>query len=433
MKSFIQAILYGLAKATLSKYKPIIVGITGSVGKTSAKEAVFAVLAKKYKVRANEKSFNTEIGLPLTILGAKHRYRNVFGWLYEITAALIRLVFRRDYPEILVMEYGVQSPGDMKYLTELAPPLIGVVTAIGEIPVHVEYFAGPLELAREKFGLIAALPQNGYAVLNYDDEVILEIKGKTKAHIMSFGFSEDAMVRVVNFEPHVAVENNQKILDGVSFKIDHSGSVVPVRLKNTFGKQQAYAASAAAAVGLALNMNLVDIARALEEYQAPAGRLKLIAGNKKTFLLDDTYNASPSSMHAALDVLRDFPEGRKIAVLGDMLELGKFTEEAHRAVGGKVAEIADIFIAVGERIKFAVDEIKAHKIGGRLDPAEVLWFARSEDAGGKLEELMKVGDIVLIKGSQGIRMERIVKEIMAEPQRADELLVRQSKEWLGKS
>lgn len=410
----------------------MIVGITGSVGKTSVKEAVFAVLSKKYKVRASEKSFNTEIGLPLTVLGARHRYRNIFGWICEIIIALVRL-FRTDYPEILVMEYGVQSPGDMKYLTELAPPFVGVITAIGEIPVHVEYFAGALELAHEKSGLIAALPPEGYAILNYDDEVVLEIKGKTKAHIFSFGFNGDSMVRVINFEPHIAVENGQKILDGVSFKIDHNGSVVPVRLKNAFGKQQAYAASAAAAVGLVFNMNLVDIASALAEYQAPAGRLKLIAGNKKTFVLDDTYNASPSSMHAALDVLRDFPEGRKIAVLGDMLELGRFTEAAHRTVGDKVAEIADIFIAVGERMKFAVDEIKTRKVGGRLDPVEVLWFARSEEAGGKLEELMRLGDIVLIKGSQGMRMERIVKEIMAEPQRAGELLVRQNNEWLRKS
>ncbi|MBI2637446.1 MAG: hypothetical protein HYW88_00970 [Candidatus Sungbacteria bacterium] len=131
----LQYILNILARWTLARHKPLIIGITGSVGKTSTKEALFAVLKKKYRVRSSEKSFNTEIGLPLTILGAGNHHRNVLGWSKEILRAVFRIIFFKKYPEILILEYGVQKPKDMEYLVRIAPPSIAVVTVIGEIPV----------------------------------------------------------------------------------------------------------------------------------------------------------------------------------------------------------------------------------------------------------------------------------------------------------
>ncbi len=413
----------------------MIVGITGSVGKTSTKEAVFAVLSAKYRVRRSEKNYNTEIGVPLTILGIPHHGRNVFKWFSALFRVAFRVLFLVDeYPEILVLEMGADRPGDIAYLVKLAPPFVGVVTAIGEIPVHVEFFAGPRELALEKSKLIAALPPEGYAVLNHDDAAILEIKGQTRAHVFSYGFEADAMMRIMNHESRIREQDGRVVGAGTDVTLAHGGKIIVAHLQNSFGKPQAYAAAAAAAVGLVLNMSMPEIAAALGRYESPPGRLKLLRGNKGALILDDTYNASTASTRAGLEVLREFPATRRIAVLGDMLELGKYTEAAHRAVGDAVAKAADLFIAVGERMKCALDEAAHGRMENRrqLPAAACLWFRESRAAGRKLDNLLRPGDVVLVKGSQSMRMERVVEEIMAEPQRAKELLVRQDLEWLGR-
>lgn len=433
MKAILQKILALLTGAILRRYRPKIVGITGSVGKTSTKEAIFSVLKSKYRVRCSEKNYNTEIGVPLAILGIHHYGRNVFLWAAALIRVAIGVLIRvREYPEILVLEMGADRPGDISYLVKLAPPFVGVITAIGDIPVHVEFFDGPEALAREKADLIKALPSDGYAVLNYDDAATRGIKSETNARIFSYGFNPEALVKIINYEMRADVGGGER--PGVSFKIEHNGSVVPMRLTGAFGKAQASAAAAAVCLGLIFGMNLVEIAEALSSYESPPGRMKLFNGVKRVLILDDTYNASPSAALAALDVLAEFPAGRKIVVFGDMLELGQHTETAHRAIGEKIAAVADLFIAVGERMKFALDEAAHGGAEGRrkLQNQQVLWFARSDDVGKKLEELLEPGDVVLVKGSQGMRMERIVKEIMAEPLKAEELLVRQDSEWLSK-
>ncbi|OHA09029.1 MAG: hypothetical protein A3B37_03590 [Candidatus Sungbacteria bacterium RIFCSPLOWO2_01_FULL_59_16] len=413
MKRTLASILRLLARAMLRRYRPKIVGVTGSVGKTSAKEAIFTVLQTKFRVRRSEKNYNTEIGVPLAILGIPHCGRNIFTWAFAFFRVAVRMLIRdRRYPEILVLEMGADRPGDIAYLTKLAPPDVGVITAIGEIPVHVEFFAGPKELALEKSKLIEALPPEGCAVLNFDDAAIVNIRSRTAGRVLSYGFGEGAAIRVANYalDPH-----------GIRFTLERGGRSAAVKLGSTFGRQQAYAAAAAAGVGIAFNMGLEEIAAALGRYESPPGRLKLIRGIKGTMILDDTYNASPAATNAALEVLRELPAERRIAVLGDMLELGEFTEAAHRAAGGEAARSADVFIAVGERMKFAMNAAKTR--------VETFWFAAADEAGRKLQELLKPGDVALIKGSQAIRMERVVKEVMAEPERAPELLIRQDAEW----
>src|SRR3989344_2416115 len=192
MKSLLINLLASAARYTLRRYRPKIVGITGSVGKTSTKEAIFTVLAGRYRVRRSEKNYNTEIGVPLTILGIPHYGKNIFGWLWAIGRTRMRAFMRSaGYPEILVIEMGADRPGDIGYLAELAPPFVGVITAIGDMPVHVEFFDSPKALAQEKARLIAALPPEGRAILNCDDPAVLEIKGRAKARILSFGFRKD--------------------------------------------------------------------------------------------------------------------------------------------------------------------------------------------------------------------------------------------------
>ena len=426
-KSILQKILAVLARVTIRKYRPMVIGITGSVGKTSTRMAIFAMLKKRSLVRTAEKNYNNEIGLALTILGMPHCGRNIAKWGIEIVRAAARLILRHpDYPGILILEYGVDRPGDMDYLLSLARPDIAVVTAIGEVPVHVEFFENPEEVRREKAKLVLALPRDGYAILNHDDYAVYDMRGKTKAHVLTYGIEEHAEVRIVNYEFRVTKDAALgDIPAGISFKIEYKGSVVPVRLNDTFGMPQATAAAAACAVGIALKMNLVDISAALHEYVPPAGRMRLITGIKRSFILDDTYNAAPEAMRAALETLRDLPGRRKIAVLGDMLEIGKYTEAAHRAVGDQAAKIADVIACVGARSKFIAD---AAILRG-FDRSKIFLFDESRPAGRAVDPMIQEGDLILVKGSQGMRMEKAVEEIMAHPEQSEGMLVRQDPHW----
>lgn len=434
MKSILQKILAVLARATIRKYKPIIIGITGSVGKTSTREAIFAVLKKRYLVRQGKKSFNTEIGFPLAILGMDYYHKKIWKWLSAIFGAAFRIYFSREkYPEMLILEYGVEYPRDMDYLLSIAKPNIAVVTAIGDVPVHVEFFKDPEEVIVEKAKLVTAVPDGGYVILNHDDYAVYDMKDKTKAKVLTFGFEEHANLRIMNYELRITKdEKSGDIPEGISFKIQHKGNTVPFRMSGAFGEPQAYAVAAAAAVGIALGLNLVEISEAIKDYAPPAGRLRLIKGIKNSFILDDTYNAAPEAMRAALDTLKSLPGKRKIAILGDMLEIGKYTEQVHRAMGDRVAGFVDLLITVGPRAKFIADEALSRGVephAGRLEASQIFKFDDSESAGRALDPMIQPGDLILVKGSQSMRMEKVVEEIMAHPERTGGLLVRQDEYW----
>ncbi|MDO8466864.1 MAG: UDP-N-acetylmuramoyl-tripeptide--D-alanyl-D-alanine ligase [bacterium] len=407
MRSFLRNQLRGilrlLVRWTLRKYQPGIVGITGTVGKTSTKEAILTTLRSIRKVRASTGNFNNEFGLPLTILGTWEKSGGIFFWIKVILSSLMRLVIRGSYPEILVLEYGADKPGDLKYLLEMARPQIGVVTAIGDIPVHVEFYSGPDAVAREKARLVEALPAIGFSVLNFDDEAVYEMREKTRAHVITFGFASGAEVRITNFENRM--EDGHPV--GLTFKLEYGGSFVPVRLDGAFGRAQAYAAAAAAAVGFSFGMNLVRISEALAYYQVPQRRGRIIKGIKDTLIFDDSYNASPLSMHAAIDTMKDFKALRKIAVLGDMLEIGKYAIEAHENVGRLAEKVFDIIITVGPRAKFIADA--AQKAG--LARKNIFTFDFADEARIPVQDLLKKGDLILIKGSRAIGLDKIVEEI----------------------
>jgi len=423
LKKTLCFILKILAQATLWRYKPMIVGVTGSVGKTSTKEVIYVILKNKYNVRQNIKNYNNEIGVPLTILGQETGGNSSWRWLQIFLISLFEIFYTKNYPEVLVLEMGADRLGDIAYLTNFVKCDVGVVTAIGEIPVHVEFFQTADQVAKEKANILRYLKQDNWAVLNFDDERIKMMARRTQGKIFSYGFEEKVNLRAVNLEQHLENLNEA----GISFKVDYQGSNVPIRLKNVYAKHQVYSILAGMAVGLIFKMNLIEITGALKNYEPPAGRLRLIYGIKDSWIIDDTYNSSPSSTLGALELLALMP-GRKIAVIGDMLELGSFTEEAHRRAGEKAAQIAEILLAVGERAIFLADEAK--KQG--MPKEKVFHFASAEEAGRLLQDLVKEGDVILVKGSQGIRMEKVVKEIMAEPQRAEELLIRQEESWKNK-
>jgi len=404
------------------RYRPMVIGITGNVGKTSAKDAIFTILSAQYhkKVCKNQMNLNTEIGVPLTILGISGGGRNIFKWGINFIKAILKIVWDPFYPEILVLELGADKPGDIKYLADLIKPSIGVVTAVGEIPVHVEFFAGPRNLAREKARLIEAIPSVGFSILNHDDDTVLDMRERSIAHVLTFGLGEDADVRATAIEiRHTARPDGKQIPEGINFKLEYTGKIVPVRLHNAFGKSAVYSALAAAACGIALKMNLVEIAEALGVFEGSPGRLRLIEGEKNTLILDDTYNASPMATIMALETLDSLSSSRRIAVLGDMLELGKYSEAAHRSVGEKVQHTADILITVGDRARFIANEA----LSRGMEENKMFSYSTTEEASIKLEELLKEGDMILVKGSRAMHMEKIVEEIMTHPEEAPRLLV----------
>ncbi|KKU54700.1 MAG: UDP-N-acetylmuramoyl-tripeptide-D-alanyl-D-alanine ligase [Candidatus Moranbacteria bacterium GW2011_GWE1_49_15] len=418
---FLEKILRFMATAVLRRHKPLVIGITGSVGKTSAKEAIFLVLSKKFPVRKNEKNYNNEVGIPLTIIGAESGGRSLLRWLGVFLKWAYVVAFHVKYPKIIIVELGIDRPGDMEYLTSFVKPSIGVVTNVSGS--HLEFFGSLEKIAREKGRLVESLPQHGFAILNADDHNVLDMQRRTKSNVITYGFSEKASVRadmiVYNYD------DNQRP-EGISFKLDYDGNVIPVRLRHILAPHQIYSALAAIAIGTTFKINLIDATMALENFHSPQGRMNLIEGIKNTHVIDDTYNASPVSTLAALEVLDALGAKRKIAVLGDMLELGGEEEKGHRSVGAKVQEMdADIFVAVGKRMKKAVDEIK----GAGFLEKKIFAFDDPESAGRKVQEIMREGDLVLVKGSQGMRMEKIVEEIMAEPLDAEKLLCRQSADW----
>ncbi len=407
----------------------MIIGVTGNAGKTSTKEVIGAVVRNIKTVRVAGGNLNNEFGLPLTILGNwDQEYYNqgpsLSFWAKVLCSGFFGLFSRKDYPEVLVLEYGADHPGDIKKLAEMYPPHISVLTTVGDVPVHIEYFKDAETLADEKSNLVKVLNNTDYAVLNHDDRRVLAMRSRTKAKVSTYGFQEGATIQAS--DPEFLSDETGKPM-GVSFKLNYGGNTVPVRIEGSLGKSQALSTAAAAAVGIALGMNLLEVSEALRSYHGPKGRLKVLDGIKNSHIIDDTYNASPASTRLALDTLCDVPSLRKIAVLGDMLELGEYTEQAHIEVGKRAGEIVDILVCVGARAKFIADAARE-----KLSPDKILTFATSDDAKLKVQELIREHDLILVKGSQGIRMEKIVEEIMAHPENKKNLLVRQSSRWLQK-
>lgn len=418
IKNIVTAIIAWEARLALLKNKPKIIGITGSVGKSSTKELVSCLLSRKFNVRESPKSYNSRIGLSLSILGLSSRWRNIFGWVSNIIKGFLE-IWNKKFPDVLVLEMGIDRPRDMEGLLKIARPDIAIITAIGEIPVHVEFFSGPEAIAQEKSKILKYLPIDGCAILNFDDDSVWETREKTKMKVVSFGFGEHA---------DFLASNLKTSLLGSSFKMDFGGSSIPIHLKSALGKQNVYPALAAVAVGSIMGFNLVEISEYLSQCEFPPGRMRLIEGIKNSHIIDDTYNSSPMAAHAALDALEDLKEKRKILVLGDMLEIGKYTIEAHKSLGQKAKNLADILVTVGLRSKFASDEALA--LGMEKD--KIYHFSTSKEVAQTLKDLIEEGDLILVKGSQGMRMERIVEEIMAHPEDASTLLVRQDEYWKKK-
>ncbi len=434
MKRLLQHILKWYAQRILRKYQPTVIGITGSVGKTSAKEAIAAVLKFHHTVRENIKNYNNELGVPLSVIGIESGGSSPIGWLKVLYHATKLLLFKMQYPDTLILEMGADKPGDIEYLTEVAPVDVGVLTAIGA--AHLHEFGSIDNVAKEKAKIVTKMAK-GRAVLNADDELVMTIAPKVRGNVTTYGFNQDADVRALEIA-FVGMEDEfcelQSEWDckqwGTAFKVSYQGSTVPFFLPHSLGKANVYAALAAIAVGLDRGMNMVDISESLRQYRSPKGRMQLLAGIKGSLIIDDTYNASPLAVDAALDVMETIAlphDGRRIIFLGSMLELGDTSVAEHTQIGRRVALMDNValFVCVGEDARVMYDA--AREAG--IDEDKLFFHESSVGVGNTYQNMLRKNDLVLVKGSQGARMERIVKEIMADPLLAHELLVRQTDEW----
>ena len=421
-RKIIIAIIEWEAILVLKKYKPRIIAVTGSVGKTSSKDAIYAVMSTAFFVRKSEKSFNSDIGVPLAILGCSNAWNNPFLWVKNIIEGLLLIALKNHYPKWLVLEVGADRPGDIKNICRWLKPDITVITTIPDVPVHVEFFSSPEKVVEEKECLVRALKPEGTLVLNHDDLKVRGFAQKYSHPTLTFGFEDGARFQA-----------SREVFDigkrQTSFRVDSNGSSVPVVITGALGRQHIYPVLAAFAVGASQGLDMASMAGAFEHYESPPGRMKILDGVRKSIIIDDSYNSSPAALAEALSVLKGITPsgtGRKYAVLGDMMELGTYSIEEHRKAGALVATGADRLVTVGIR---ALD---AHKEALRtgMDKRYVFHFEDSLKAADKVRDMLDKGDVMLVKGSQSMRMERIVKAAITDKRDAEKLLVRQDKEWL---
>lgn len=349
-----------------------VVGITGSVGKSTTKELTAEVLSRRFKTVKNPGNLNNEIGLPLTLLRANEKH------------------------ERAVLEMGFYVPGEIALLCDIAIPSVGVVTNISE--VHLER-AGTMDAIVEGKGeLVEALPEDGVAVLNHDEPMVRDLANRTDARVFFYGLSPESDLW--------ASEVEGLGLDGVRCVLQYEGETIHLRVP-LLGRHSVHTVLRAAAVGLIEGLTWQEIVGGLQGGESQL-RLVAVQGPKDSLLIDDTYNAAPTSVLAALNLLEEL-DGRRVAVLGDMLELGEYEEKGHRLVGARVAGIADLLITVGERARWIADE--AQMVG--MPDEHVVELKGSQDAITYLEERVEEGDVILVKGSRGMRMDRIVTALEA--------------------
>ncbi len=426
MKHFFKRIIVGImsfeARILLARKKPHIIAITGSVGKTSTKDAIYAVVKERVRARKSEKSFNSDIGVPLSILGLPNAWSNPFGWIKNIFEGMFIALTTNDYPQWLVLEVGVDRPGDMAAITSWVKPDVVVLTRLPDMPVHVEFFGTPEQVIQEKLHLVRALKEDGVLVYNNDDERVrteaAQVRQKT------IGYSRYSLSDFTASADKVIYDNGRAA--ALECMLTHGGEAAVMRVEGSLGVQHAYNYAAAVAVGSILGISVSDAVDALHAHVPPPGRMRIIAGLKDTLILDDTYNSSPVAMERSLQTLKEVKGvSRRIAVLGDMLELGQFSVLAHQTAGEQVASCADILVTVGVRARGIA---KGALVAGMAEE-RIFQYEDAVQAGKELQTLIEPGDVILIKGSQGLRMERTVEEIMAEPEKAEELLVRQDAIW----
>ncbi|OGZ98320.1 MAG: hypothetical protein A3C07_04800 [Candidatus Sungbacteria bacterium RIFCSPHIGHO2_02_FULL_47_11] len=434
MKSFLKkcvtAILMFEARVALIRYHPKIVAVTGSVGKTSAKDAIFCALAPFFSVRKSEKSYNSDLGIPLTILGLTNPVRNPFFWLEALVVGAFRAVWPKKRLQWFVLEVGAGEPGDIKKFADILSPDIAVITRFAEVPVHVEFFPSPEAVISEKRELARSVKAGGVLVLGSDDMKVSALKQDfPDRRAVLYGNSASAAVRGSDYAIAYETRENRAFPVGIRFNIHIGHHSFPIMLNDVLGEHLIQPILAAFGVASALHLDLSRVAKAFEQFSSAPGRMRLIQGVNDSLIIDDSYNASPVAVREALIALGSLDvEGRKMAILGGMAELGVFGPGEHRKIGALAAHSCSELVVVGK----LAEEIKVGALSSGMSTACIRAFKTSKEAAHTVACDIRAGDVVLVKGSQSARMEHIVKTLMRDKTRAGELLVRQEREWRNK-
>ena len=384
-----QQALSDWAGFVLRKYGTEVIGVTGSVGKTGAKEAIAHVLAADRPVFRNHANYNGRYGLPIALGRLEPGHR------------------------IAVLEMACDSFHEIEEMARLTRPRVGVVMSVA--PAHLEYLGSLENIAQEKGRLVEALPRDGYAVLNGDDPRVRGMASRTDAQVITFGTSEEADVWADEIDPD---------LDGTRFRLHSNGQSHAVTLP-LLGRHSVYTALAAVSIAKVYGVPLDTSIERLGSLSPLRGRLNPLEGVEGSLLLDDSYSANPGSVSAALDFVAGLDGRRKVAVLGEMAELGQFEEEGHREVGRKAATAVDYLVTKGERAAISAQE--ALRAGMPQDRVAITYTP--EEAERSVRSIVRPGDIVLVKGSMVARMELVARRLLVDPDQAVDVLERQSPAW----
>lgn len=422
LRSVVVLILTWEARLVLMRHKPQIIAVTGSVGKTTTKDAIYAALSGTHHIRKSAKSFNSDFGVPLTILGLETGWNDPWKWLMNIFHGFT-VLFESRYPQWLVLEVGADRPGDIRKIAVWLRPDVSVITGVPDIPVHVEYFNSPGEVLKEKRALADYLKPGGTLILNGDEARMRMLQNSFRGTSITYGFDEQNSYAAYNEE--IVYENDHPA--GMSCKVVRKGSSLDLMVSGALGRPRVYAAVAALAVAETIGADTTLAVQGIAAWEPPPGRVRVLKGMKGSIIIDDTYNSSPAAVLAALDTLKSVKAKRRIAILGDMLELGRYSAEAHKSVGERVAKTATMLRTVGFRAR----AIAESALDSGMKETKIMQYEmnEAERAGKELAAELKAGDVVLVKGSQSMRMEKTVLEIMAEPLHAEDLLVRMDPEW----
>lgn len=423
LRALVIVLLTAEARALLTRHRPKIIAVTGSVGKTTTKDAIYAALASSRHVRKSAKSFNSDIGVPLTIIGLENAWNSPWKWALNLIYGFFAVFSREPYPQWLVLEVGADRPNDIRRIAAWLRPDIAIITGVPDIPVHVEYFQSPGELLKEKRALADHLKPGGKLLLNGDESRTRMLHTSFRGTALLYGLREDNDYYASN--DSILYSDSKPV--GEQFRVHRKGTSSPVAVYGALGRPRLYAATAALAVADFVGVDTETATKGLADWAPPPGRVRIIEGHGGSVIIDDTYNSSPSAALAALDTLKEVRGKRKIAILGDMLELGRFSAEAHKQVGERAAQCADMLVTVGFRSRAIAQS--ALDAGMRDEHIRQYEMHEAERAGGELLREISSGDVILVKGSQSMRMERTVLALMAHPEHAEDLLVRMDPEW----
>ena len=423
MKSIARKIFRSLARRILRTYHPVVIGVAGSVGKTATKEAIAAALLQPGRaVRKTEGSFNAEIGVPATIVAAGPAPVSVGGWVERLLTGLRTAYRPGDYPQFLVLEMGADHPGDLIGLIDLAQPVIGVLTSTA--PEHLEFFGSEEKVIDEESRIVRSLGPDGIGIMNIDDPHAAQVREKLTAKVITYGWSPAAMIRADGF---ALTKNDHGLPTGMVLKVAVDGSVIPVPIPGVLGRHQAYPVLAAMAVAQALGFDLLQTGKNLVQYTAMPGRMRLLDGLHESLIIDDSYNASPAAVTAAITALEELDvPGKKYLVLGQMSELGSSAVRWHDQVGHELGrKNFEMLITVGDLAK----RIGAAASVAGFPSSRIQNVETPAAAAAMLRGKLSTGDVVLLKGSKYPKpgysgyVNKAVGLLLARPDRDAALLV----------